>query len=453
MYTLVAFGIKRRRLTKIKNNMANKSNFLKLSIHKFTLFLAALLIFGLGLMPFYSTPKTAAVGQIAHRALTISSGVPGSVNQSYTFTFKTVATVSPIAGIKLIACDTAIGTYIGGTCSAPTGLSFSGAAYSSGSQAGFTDATAFTFDNTGANDCIASANVMCINRSSATNDTQTGSDKTISFSGITNPSTANSTFFVGIVTYSANTYTSGSRVDAGTTASAVVQTLTTNAAVAEVLNFCVGSTTINDATTTPGADCSVISGTSVNIGTLDTSTINISPVNVNGGDNKNGLAMLRTNAVNGAVVYYDAIQQSGTNHQGTLRISGASCSAVNDATDQCINAAGATQATFTAGTEEFGMTIGGTNCGSTSASSYSCVYASATEHLVPSSNYIGAAGNAYGTSNGFAWVESGTATQLASSTTVVDDEALILKFAATPSVTTPFGAYTAQSDYIAVATY
>jgi hypothetical protein len=433
--------------------MANKSKALRRSFRKLPLFIAALLVFGLGLLPFYSAPKTGATGQILHRALSISSGVPGQVNTSYTFTFRTVTTTSPIAGIKLIACDTAIGSYIGGTCNAPTGLSFSGGAYSAGAQGGFTDATAFSFDNTGANDCLASANVICINRSAGSNDTQTGSDKTISFSGITNPSTANSTFFVGIITYSTNTYTAGSRVDAGTTASAVVQTLTTSAAVAEILNFCVGSTTINDASTTPASDCSTIGGTSVNIGTLDTSTINISPININGGDNKNGVAMLRTNAVNGASVSYDAIQQSGTNHQGTLRISGASCNAGNVSTDSCINAAGGTQATFTAGVEEFGMTIAGTNCGSVSPSSYSCVYGSGTEHLVPSTNYVGSPANAFGTANGFAWVENGTVTQIASSTSVVDDEALILKFAATPAITTPFGSYAAQSDYIAVATY
>jgi hypothetical protein len=97
------------------------------------------------------------------------------------------------------------------------------------------------------------------------------------------------------------------------------------------------------------------------------------------------------------------------------------------------------------------MTVGGTNCGSTTA--YTCNYTTPTNHLAPSSNYIGNSGNAYGTGNGFAWVEGGTVTQIASASQPVDDEALILKFAATPSITTPFGAYTVSSDYIAVTTY
>jgi hypothetical protein len=169
--------------------------------------------------------------------------------------------------------------------------------------------------------------------------------------------------------------------------------------------------------------------------------------------------MMRTNALNGTSISYDAIQQSGTNHQGTLRISGSSCNAVtNTFTDPCINAAGGTQTTFTAGIEMFGMTVAGVNSGSTT--SYSCTYGTPpgnTCSLKPSTNYLGqgtsGSSEAYGTSNGFAWVESGASTQIASSASAVDDEALILKFAATPSITTPFGTYTAQTDYIAVPTY
>jgi hypothetical protein len=171
--------------------------------------------------------------------------------------------------------------------------------------------------------------------------------------------------------------------------------------------------------------------------------------------------MLRTNAANGATVDYDAIQAtSGTNHLGTLRISGASCNAGTVNTDGCINAAGATQTAFTSGLEMFGMTIAGVNCGSTSANSYSCVYASGTNNLQQDTEYIGGANSTtFGASaaKGFAWVESGSATTIASSASSsikqVDDEALILAFAATPSITTPFGAYSVQADFIAVPTF
>jgi hypothetical protein len=127
-------------------------------------------------------------------------------------------------------------------------------------------------------------------------------------------------------------------------------------------------------------------------------------------------------------------------------------------TDGCIDAAGGTQNPFTGGTEEFGMTVAGVNCGSTT--SYPCVYASGSNNLQQQTNYIGGSNaTTYGASaaTGFAWDESGSSVLIASSasSTVkqVDDEALILAFAATPSITTPFGSYTVQADFIAVPTF
>jgi hypothetical protein len=433
----------------------------KISIRSKRLLLVsqALLLAVLGLLPFILNKADAA--QITARSVTLSSAKPSQTNVSYAWTF-TINSATPIKGLKFVACDTAVGTYgldASSTCasgSAPAGLSFSSGPAAFVSQSGFGDnGNSFARDGTGSTYCTPAANVLCASRATASTS-ETATSRTITFNGIANPSTANSTFFIGIYTYSATG--SSTALDAGTVASAVTQTLTVNAAVAEVLNFCVGSTTVNDATTSVGADCAAVGGTSLNIGTLDTGSVNVSPVSTNGGDNKNGVAMIRTNAASGATVSYDAIQQSGTNHLGTLRISGASCNAGTVATDQCINAAGTTQAAFTAGTENFGMTIGGVNCGSTS--SYTCVYSSASNNLQQSTDYVGGANSTtYGASaaKGFAWDETGTSRTIASSasstTKVIDDEALILRFGATPSITTPFGAYAAQADFIAVPTY
>ncbi len=445
--------------------MTKKHSFTRRHIYKAPYLLACLLVLAASLLPMMKLGHANAA-QISSRKLTISSGVPSATNVTYTFSF-TIPSTSQVQGIKFTACTTAVGTYPNGTCTAPTGMSGAGNGFTSAafvSQSGWQGATNFVVDATGANDCIASGNILCVNRSDTTS--QTATSRSIVFNTIKNPSTANTAFYVGITTYTTNTWTLGSLTDNGTTASAVVQTLTAAAAVAEVLQFCVGSTTVDSTATLIATDCSAVSGTSLNIGTLDTSAINISPVNINGGDNKNGVAMIRTNALNGTSVSYDAIQQSGTNHQGTLRISGQTCNAVtNTFTDPCINAAGGTQTAFSAGTEEFGMTVAGVNYGSTT--SYSCTYGDTTNvvpvsagnscSLKPSANYLGSGASGstedFGTANGFAWVESGAATQIASATTAVDDEALILKFAATPSITTPFGTYTAQSDYIAVPTF
>src|SRR6185312_3588569 len=105
----------------------------------------------------------------------------------------------------------------------------------------------------------------------------------------------------------------------------------------------------------------------------------------NQGDGNNALAELSTNAVNGTAISYDAIQQSGTNHQGTLRVSGASCNVSNVNTDQCINAIGTTRSTITHAVEAFGMTIAGVNCLNTLG--YTCSYSGNTYNLRKAANY------------------------------------------------------------------
>jgi hypothetical protein len=448
-------------------------------VYKVPLLMAILLIVGASLVPFVVARKASAYNQITSRSLTISSGVPGATGVSYSFTF-TVPSTTQVQGLKFIACTTAVSTYPGNGagCTAPTGFSAGGGGFSGvtfGSQSGWQGATNFAVDATGANDCIPSGanhNIICATRSDTTN--QTATSRTITFSTIKNPTSTNTAFYVGIYTYTAANYVAPQQ-DFGATASAVVQTLTTNAAVAEILNFCVGSTTVDDVSTSVASDCSALAGTSINLGTLDTSSINISPVLVNGGDSKNAVAMVRSNAGLGTTIAYDAVQQSGTNHRGTLRISGQTCNTTGDPgadangntlVDPCINAAGTTQTTFTPGQEKFGMTIAGINFGSTT--SYTCSYGDAplsigpgdTCNLLPLSNYLGGGGSGtetYDTTNGYAWNETGTAVNIASSgsSTIkqIDDEALILKYAATPQITTPFGPYQAQTDFIAVPVY
>jgi hypothetical protein len=430
------------------------------------------------LLPFLSKSALAS-GQITNRSLTISSGVPGGTGVTYTLSFRT-ATSAQIKGMKFIACTTAIGSYPGGTCVSPAGVHFDVGSFNNAVTAGFTDTTnAFSNDTTGANDCLSGAsnpNVLCLTRAATTgNDTNTTTNKTIQFTGITNPTTPNSSFYVGIITYTTSNYTAASIVDAGTTAAAVVSTLQVNARVAETLNFCVGSTTVDsDSTGTVAGDCSGVSSAQINLGTLDSSKINVTPVSTDctsADCGKNGVAMVRSNAINGTIIYYDSVQQSGTNHLGTLRVSGQTCDATGnnassdttDNTDQCFNVR-TVQGAFDISTERFGMTVAGVNCGSTT--SYTCT-GTGTANLVRNTAYDGDGSATYETTdadqivgptaNGYAWDESGTAVPIASSagSTVkqIDDEALILKFAAHPLITTPFGTYQAQADFIAVSTY
>jgi hypothetical protein len=415
--------------------------------------LAALLLVNIGLTPLLGTVTAATVSQ---RSLQIGSGV---VSASTTYTYSLVpATAGAIQGLKFQACTTPIGT-----CTAPSGLSFSSAA--GGTVSGsWTTATNFTVDGTGANNCTASASVLCAKRTQATAETTSGV-RSVAFTTITNPNgtscaTINCSFFVRITTYSDNTWTTA--VDSGSVASSTTQTLTVSATVQENLTFCVGSTTVDDATTSVPL-CASVGGTSLNLGALNSTTVSASPVSATyTGDAKNGIAEIGTNASNGAAITYNAIAQSGSNHTGTLRVAGATCGAgagVN--TDQCINAAGTTQLQLSPGTERFGMTIAGINC--SNVSSYTCTFSSGTTSLTRNTDYDCDGTNTYPASeNGqlggtttcyYAWDETGTSQAVATSTGVIGNEALILKFAAAPNITTPTGSYTALANFVATPTF
>jgi hypothetical protein len=414
-----------------------------------------------GLLPFLLTRSALAAGQLSVRSVQISSGVPSKAAVQYKFTF-TVAATSTVQSLKIQFCQTAVGT-----CTGTAGTNIPNATSAAWvSQNSWQGAVNFAA-GAGSNDCTASSSVICATRSSATNQTATARD--ITFGTITNPSAINTTFFARITTYSDAAYTLGNIQDTGTVATATVQTLTVSANVAEILNFCIGSTTINDATTALGTpDCTGVSGTSLSLGNLDPGHINISPVTAtNGGDLKNGIALLRTNGTGTTTVSYDAIQSAlGTGNLGALRINAASSTCTSSNTDPCINSI-ATQAQIVTGTEKFGMTIPGVNCGNGSGGTitYACSFSGGTNHLSRNAAYDGDGtlnatqftndiDQITGTSqNGYEWIESGTVTPIASASTVVDDEALILKFAASSNNITPFGAYSVQADFIAVPSY
>jgi hypothetical protein len=416
--------------------------------------LAALLFVSTGIAPILNIGNVSAA-TVSQRSVQIGSGV---VSASTTYTYNFVpATAGAIQGLKFQACTTPIGT-----CTAPAGLSASSAA--GGTVSGsWTTATNFTVDAVGAGGCTASASVLCATRTQAISETASGV-RTVAFTTITNPNgtscaTINCTFFVRITTYSNNTWATA--VDDGVVASSTTQTLTVSATVQENLTFCVGSTAVDDATTSVPL-CASVSGTSLNLGALNSTAVSASPVSATySGDGKNGLAEIGTNASNGAAITYNAIAQSGTNHAGTLRVAGATCAAGTSNTDQCINAAGTAKVTLTAGTERFGMTIAGINC--SNVTSYTCTFSSGTTNLTRNTNYDCAGTTTYPTTeNGqlggtttcsYAWDETGTSATVASSTSVIGNEALILKFAATPNITTPTGSYTALINFVATPTF
>ncbi len=407
--------------------------------------------------------QTAQAAQITSRSLSITSAIASATGVTYTFNF-TPGTAVAISSITFQLCTSAVGT-----CSAPTGLNIQAGTATLSNFEGTVSGTAQNTTTTTPVDCTQIYD-LCVSWTDST--AQTLSNHTVTVTGVTNPSTIG-TFYARITTYS-GTFTSP--VDTGNVASATTQTFTVNATVEEQLTFCVGSvngasSTVENATT--GYDyaipaCGSLAGSSLSLGTLNSSYVSVSPMSTSqpyNGDLNSAVAELTTNAAHGSVISYNAVQQSGTNHQGALRVPGATCTTGTSYTDQCIISIGPTAAAITAGNEDFGMTVTGINCHNVPTTAYTCngtthnltvnsnYYCNATDAATSFSSYD-AGGQVSGTTVcSYAWDESGNPETVATSSSVVGGEALIIEFAATPELTTPTGAYTAQANYVATPTF
>lgn len=405
--------------------------------------IAALLVASIA--PAMLGTQQASAAQLTERKITISSSKVSQTGVSYATSFKATQTTL-IKGIVVQFCQDS--PLIGQTCDNTNGVS----ATPTTGTVSVTNAGAvgspFTFN------VDATSGGGLLKLTNATGFTPvTSAPITFSFTG-TNPS-VNGTFYARILTYTSDTdaaaYTAtipGIHLDDGGIALSTANQLTINARVQEQLQFCVGTVALP---ATAPADCSGLTGTTVDLGVVDSAAVSVSPVAAtNGGNNLTGAAMVRTNAANGVVIDYFAEQAaSGTEHLGALRVAGAPCAA--DAVpsiatgDQCFNSAGTAITAFTAGNEKFGLTISEVDrTGST------------TTNLNEDAAYNGDGLPA----TGFAWDETGAFDRLASSATgvnpenrVIDDEMLELRFAATAAVTTPTGSYAVTSTYVATATF
>ena len=444
-----------------------------LRLRKASLWTKAILLATVGVVPALVPAVAHAAPAVTQRQLQSTSAIAaGTTNLTWTFNTTDLGGATNVDHIQIEFCDsplssctTADGTTDNGATDHIPILPASPTATLGGPWTSTANAASRVAGLGG-----GTGNQILIDKTTA-DDTNNKTALTINVNGFTNDAQVNTSYYTRVRMYS----------DAGVTlkwegvfAQSTSQTLTVNARVQERLDFCVGSTAANDATTSVGAACANVTGTAVNLGNVEGGNVNVSPVaTVNGGDATptNGVAMVRTNAVNGVVVDYKSIQDTGS---GQLKVPGASCALETavSTTDQCFNSAdsdsdpsnGAAQMAIAAGTEKFGMTIAGINCGSTTA--YTCNFAGGNYNLVRDAAYDGNGANSFvtdadqvaGTTNGgYAWLSNGAASRIASSAgstvKVLDDEAMILKFAATAGITTPTGSYTVQADFIATATF
>jgi len=255
----------------------------------------------------------------------------------------------------------------------------------------------------------------------------------------------NNSFFVRLYVYSTtspfaptqgtgNTFATTNQTNEGGAVATTVEQITLEAVVQESLNFCVSEID-------PTANCGGLGSHTgiVDLGVLDNTTPIASVV-------ENAYAQLSTNAYNGAVIEYFA--------EDEFKVSGATCgetdiAATESVTDQCINWDD-TEGVMTPGTEEWGTAVSSINAAGVTTAFTGNVAGlydldTAGEYMVEDPVY------GSGTTP-----TPGGAYELANSGGVggvVDNEELVIDYAATVAPTTPTGQYSVTLTYIATTTY
>jgi hypothetical protein len=379
---------------------------------------------------------------LQNRSVTISTSVAAATDVTYTIDVETAAAGDPsIEAMVVQYCDTS--PIIGdATCGNTRSFSWFDTAATDivlANQAGVTDWEVDTGNTT--------ATKLILSRTGGAASVTTGTTLSVDVGagggtdGVDNPTTANDDFFLRILVYAtdagATSYvvgTPGTTVDDGGIALSTAAQINIEARVAERLTFNIGA----DA---DGDDCGSLSGTNIDLGVLDSSSINRATTDEVAGNTDLACATVVTNAANGVTISY-----FGDN----LKVTGASCGTVNDdgntasAVDQCLNYDddpdnGTTTGPTVAGTEGWGLGISGTPDNGTT-----------TDNLTEDAKYDL---DDFATTNAEFAFDANVTTQIASSTTVVDDEALEIEVGGTAEITTPTGLYQTTLTFIATSTF
>lgn len=239
---------------------------------------------------------------LAPRSIQVGSSGQG-VSTSYVIN-ATTATTASIGSVKFEFCDSATGT-----CNLPGGVVTTSASLTAQSPGGF------TIQN-GVN------GAPYITRTAAS--INSGVAMSFTLNNITNPTTANLSYFVRITTYTGTDGATGP-VDNGTVAMSTAQPVQLTGVTPEILVFCVG--------TSIGSDCTSVAGNAIDFG-------DFSPTATRTGTS---VMQAQTNAANGyAITVNGTTLSSGVNTIAAL----------------------ASQTASTLGTGQFGLNVTGVGGGS-----------------------------------------------------------------------------------------
>lgn len=391
-------------------------------------------------------PKLAAAAQLTFRSITLSdsgqsggpitTGVGSGTNVVYKFAF---TSTSAAQSMVIDFCNTS--PLIGDICTAPVGMSASGATLTG--LTGSISAAGWSITTTASQ----------IKLTKTTGAATTAGIQSFTVSGITNPSSVLygaavkpvGTFYGRMYTYADNTYggtttayvsptSPGDFRDYGGIALSTNQIITITAKVQEQLTFCVSGAA--QATWTTNNDCSdpqaavapaLLLGHGSPTAILDNSAVDTGTV----------YSQISTNALSGAAI---AIRNSNLTCGGLSADGGVTCSI------PAVNTGGNAPAAIVAGTAAFGMYVtngvfGLNGIGTVTAdTNYNdgtpTHYGMDTETVIDTGSVTGTYGDrvAYATAPCYRINNNYT-------------------FAATASLTTPAGIYTANMDLIATGTF
>ncbi len=432
-----------------------KSNFRRAS----ALLQAAVLAVA-GIIPFLVSSNVSAA-TLADRSATIDKSAISSSDVEFLFGYDLQDTTNTKAGIIYEFCTTPLGS-----CTLPTGMDVQTANVHDAQSAWPSNATAFTASTEAADvgDCTnnADAFMLCYERDETVATLVTGGPVTHTISGITAPSAIQSVY-IRISVFSNDDFLTVNLLDQGIVAVAFVDQLTINGRVQERLDFCVAAIDDDDSLPVDVATCAALTDSVIDLGVIDNTNVVVSPEEptlTNGSDDDYGILMVNTNASGGVVVAYypedpSAVSGADTHQLKSFRVVPTDCDAsAASVVDQCfVSASGVTAETIAAGTERFGIQVPCVDS-TQGAAPYTFNLAPGVPNLYnnvdnDASEAANCENEAVDAGLEFGWNATGTADTLASSTTVVDDEIVKIRFGATASATTPTGTYTVVTTYIA----
>ena len=382
------------------------------------------------LSPILLSSARVSAAQLGARSITLESSEAGLAGVTYDIDFDVSTNHSNLEEIVVDFCTES--PLLGDTCTLPTGMSVAagGLSVTSTNIGTAGNYTISNVDTTGVVIDLATEAAAVTADGGAT--PVVPDDVQLAIDGFTNPTGVNETFYARIVTYDVNgaaaSYTSASpnaHVDDGGIAMSTAEQITVTARVQEQLNFCIG-------TANPGANCTGVSGTDIDLGVLTNTDINHSSEDNDGEGIEYAYAQLSTNASRGAVITY---------YGDDLKVAGETCTGTS--LDQCItpNADGdASVLTNTA--EGWGLGVSSLN---------GDAHGTTTNLTVAEAYNLDAAEE-------YSFVANTTTTLANSdssspSTSVVDNEELQIDFAATAAATTPAGIYQTTLTFVATGTF